>query len=158
MAHVSRSEDWRMLLSLSEVMGYSVGAWVALLKLLVSSISPMRSSTKSQPSRSCHVLPVNMEMDHPRVFLSQPLGEERCPGRQKGRRMKTLHSVSSCLVYPGLSLLDLGCESNIKYPWLEKTQNPSRFVLFIIFFSFSEAALIDHTSGSSVLKEAHCLW
>lgn len=119
-AHVSRLEDWRVLLSLSGAMGYSVGAREELLKLLVSSISPMRSSTKSQPSRSCHVLPVNMEIDHPRVFLSQPLGEERCPGRQgKGGREK-LHSVSSCLVCPGLSPLDLGCESTIKCPGLEK--------------------------------------
>lgn len=83
-AHVSRLEDWRVLLSLSGAMGYSVGAREELLKLLVSSISPMRSSTKSQPSRSCHVLPVNMEIDHPRVFLSQPLGEESVQvGREK---------------------------------------------------------------------------
>lgn len=69
--HESRSEPWRKLLSVTGVMGYS--AEEGLLRLLNSSISPMRSSTKSQPSRSCHVLPVNMETDHPRDFLSQPL-------------------------------------------------------------------------------------
>lgn len=118
-AHMSRSQAWRVLLSLSGMMGYSEEAWEELLKLLVSSISPIRSSTKSQPSRSCHVLPVNMETDHPRVFLSQPLGEERCPGGQRKGR-KTVHSVSSCLVYPGLGPSDSGCESTIKCPGLEK--------------------------------------
>lgn len=71
--HRSKAELWRKFLSLSGAMGYLCEDSEGLLGLLAFSISPMRSSTKSLPNKSCHVLPVSMEIDHPRDLLSQPL-------------------------------------------------------------------------------------
>lgn len=87
--HRSKAELWRKFLSLSGAMGYLCEDSEGLLGLLAFSISPMRSSTKSLPNKSCHVLPVSMEMDHPRDFLSQPLvtgkRRKRCESKQEER-------------------------------------------------------------------------